>query len=530
MFDRGGGQRSTKSRRVTRDVSFNGPNKGLIKSQRTGSGPDGAADFLLNIFPTTEGGRCRGGSLTKATLPAGVKHLCTFEAATSKLFGATDTAIYDVTAPASPTIPPAASVTGLTSGDWTSQQFVSAGASYLVMVNGADSMRQFDGTSWLAITAVSTPAITGLATSALSHVWTFKRRMWFVQKGTMSAWYLPVLSRAGVLTEFPLGSVFKLGGELLFGATWSLDSGSGLSEVCVFFSSKGEAAVYQGIDPGSDMTLQGVYKMGVPLHKNEWFSAGGDLAIATEDGISAISTAVRTDQSGLFAKAITAPIFEQWASMVKSRLPGSSKFNCKLWSSASLLVVGLPKLTGTDSKALVSNAVTGAWGMVTGWDMSCTVVFKNDFYFGTSEGRIKQADVTGFDDGAPYHCVYLPSFNRFGRNNEKTMVHARCVARTNQSYTLQLFGNTDFQQNIPTPLPVDLLTDSTTWDTAIWNNPASVWGSDENVKAVQSAWQTITGVGTALSAGVSFLSGNLEKPDLEFLRIDMVYEDGQVMG
>src|SRR3546814_3930081 len=87
----------------------------------------------------------------------------------------------------------------------------------------------------------------------MSYVWVYKSRLWFAQKDSMTAWYMDNADSIGGTAEpFPLGGVFGLGGSLLFGSAWSIDSSSdsGLSEQNIFVSTEGEVAVYQGSDPG----------------------------------------------------------------------------------------------------------------------------------------------------------------------------------------------------------------------------------------------------------------------------------------
>src|SRR3546814_4932486 len=104
----------------------------------------------------------------------------------------------------------------------------------------------------------------------MSYVWVYKSRLWFAQKDSMTAWYMDNADSIGGTAEpFPLGGVFGLGGSLLFGSAWSIDSSSdsGLSEQNIFVSTEGEVAVYQGSDPGEAATWSkvGVYRIGKPL-------------------------------------------------------------------------------------------------------------------------------------------------------------------------------------------------------------------------------------------------------------------------
>jgi hypothetical protein len=55
-----------------------------------------------------------------------------------------------------------------------------------------------------------------------------------------------------------MSGVFKYGGYLLCGTSWSISSNSGLYEVCVFITSEGEVAIYDGLNPADTAwTLQG---------------------------------------------------------------------------------------------------------------------------------------------------------------------------------------------------------------------------------------------------------------------------------
>jgi hypothetical protein len=264
-------------------------------------------------------------------------------------------------------------------------------------------------------------AITGVSSDDLSFVWAHKRRLWFVEKNTLSAWYLPVNSIAGAATEFPLDGIFRLGGALLFGGTWSQDSGDGLDDYAVFVTTEGEIAVYQGTDPSTaaDWSLVGVYVIGKPLNKNAWFRGGGDFVILTEDGIVPVSEALMKDRAALQAEAITAPIEDLWQAAIANRA-SAFNFSVSLWSTQTTLFIGTPDLGG-GTRVLVANTRTGAWASVTGWDIQCSVIFNDGLYFGTESGFVVRGDVQGADMGLPYSARYVPKFQDFG--NPKTCLN-----------------------------------------------------------------------------------------------------------
>src|SRR3546814_8758457 len=114
--------------------------------------------------------------------------------------------------------------------------------------------------------SVLAPGITfggGLTSADMSYVWVYKSRLWFAQKDSMTAWYMDNADSIGGTAEpFPLGGVFGLGGSLLFGSAWSIDSSSdsGLSAQNSFVSTAGEVAVYQGSDPGEEIGSASVWE------------------------------------------------------------------------------------------------------------------------------------------------------------------------------------------------------------------------------------------------------------------------------
>ena len=125
----------------------------------------------------------------------------------------------------------------------------------------------------------------------LTHIWKHANRLFFVQGGTMNAWCLPVHAVGGELVYIPLSGATKRGGSLLFGASWSVDSGSGLDDKCIFVTDQGEVVIFAGTDPTSSTNWrqEGCYDISRPLGKNAHVKLGGDILVATIDGIVPLS-------------------------------------------------------------------------------------------------------------------------------------------------------------------------------------------------------------------------------------------------
>jgi hypothetical protein len=169
---------------------------------------------LDNLFPGVSSVTLRGGYDKHATGMTGqIETLMTYSAGTTdKLFAIVGGSIFDVTS-AGPV--GAAVVTGLSNSRWEYTNITTAGGSYLYAANGVDKPRLYNGSSWTAIDGVSTPAITGVTTTTLTSPTLFKNRMWFIQKDTLKAWYLPTASVGGAANALDLSSVAHLGGSIV---------------------------------------------------------------------------------------------------------------------------------------------------------------------------------------------------------------------------------------------------------------------------------------------------------------------------
>jgi hypothetical protein len=514
---------------------------------RDGSALNGAT-MLENYFPTATGVRMRGGSGRYAILGDGsspTRSIFTYVNGNArKLFGATDDAIYDVTTvlyaedtflvdefgqfmvddngdfvviPGSPD----ADVDTLGGGNWSVVQFATPGGVFLRLVNGVDTPQVYDGTTW-----GTAPLITGVTDTTLSYVWAFKQRLFYIQKDTLDAWYLPVDTIGGAATKLPLGGVFTRGGSLLFGASWSLDTGGGLSEQCVFVTTEGEVAVYQGTNPGDAAAWSkvGVYRIGKPRGPKAFIRAGGDLVIATDIGFVPLSQAVQRDIAALSPAAVSYPIEVAWNEVVASH--PNTDWQCVIWPTKQMVLVAHPTEGASDLALFVTNARTGAWARYTEWDVLCLEVFGDRLFFGTNDGRMIEGEVTGADQGATYVATCVPLFDPLkAPASLKTGLTARSVLRAPTEVDAKLSLQVDYTVTLPPP-PDDISTTTeSTWGSAVWGE--SVWGS-ETSKVTYHEWRSTPGSGYALSVATQITSGSLSRPDVELVQTDLTYDVGEI--
>lgn len=509
--------------------TFPAPTRGLVLNENMAATQPGGALRLDNWICTATGIKARGGTTRRATLGSAVQSMFAYKSGASEiLFAATGSAIYNITAVSNVSSVPAPVVSGLSGGDFSAQQFGTAGGDFLYAVNGTDSARLFDGSTWRVITAASAPyAITGVATSALSCVWSYANRLFFVQKNTLYAWALPAASIAGAAVQISLAGVFQRGGTLLFGATWSTDSGSGLDDMCAFFSSEGEVAIYKGLDPASatDWSLQGVYQITRPLGKSAYIRAGGDLLVATETGLVPLSAALSKDAAALSMASVSAPIEPLWLEYV-STYP--ARWTAQKWPELGILLVSMTD-GARDGETLCCNLKTGAWSRFTNIGAACLGFSDGAVFAGGVDGIVRRLESGGSDCGAPFTAVYLGLYE--GTESpaaKKTFLQMLAQFRAGHAIAPSVSAAVDYSDSLP-PLPAssgEFL--SSVWDIGTWDN--ATWDSGSEVRAVKAQWRSVGKTGRVVAPVVQLTFGTTSRPSVELVSVAMTYETGAIVA
>lgn len=382
--------------------------------------------------------------------------------------------------------------------------------------------------------ASAIPGVTfpdGLTTADMSYVWTYKNRLWFAQKESMNAWYLDVDVIGGDADVFPLAGVFGRGGALLFGQSWSLESGSegGLSEQVVFVSEEGEVAVYQGSDPNEAATWSkvGVYRIGKPLGNRAFIRGGGDLAISTSVGLVPLSKAIHLDVTSLNLATVSYGIADAWTAATELRtLTG---WQAELWPEQKMALIAPPMTQDAPTPVVfVSNTETGAWGRYTGWDMRCMEVFGGRLFFGGADGRVMIANVGGDDEGAAYTGVVLPLYTDFGNPAAlKIPTGGRAVVRGTTRVAGQVTFQRDYSLTVPdAPNAVPIASVANLWGAGIWGQ--SVWGGGL-ADVVTMDWCSLGGSGYACSLAYQVTSGAVQPLDVEVVHLEMLYSTAEMI-
>lgn len=478
---------------------------------------------LTNYFPTVSSVNLRGGYSNWATgLGAQVQSLMAYDAgATSKMFGITSAGnIYDVTTAGAVG---AAAVSGLSNGWWEHTNITTAGGSYLYAVNGTDSPRLYDGTTWTAITGVSVPAITGVTTSTLSNVLLFKHRIWFIQKNTLKAWYLPTDAIGGAAQAFDLSAVATLGGYLVDMEAWTLDAGYGADDNLAFITSKGEVIVYRGTDPASAATWteMGSWKLGAPVGARCMMKYGGDLLILTQNGLVPMASALqssRLDPRVALSDKIQGAISASITSYAGSTSSTATGWMMLYYPKQNALWINVPVSVGSQQQ-YVMNTITKSWCNFTDWAANCWESLNDEPYFGAN-GVVCRAWTTGYaDNSSNITGTALQAFNYFGaRGVKKYFTRARTSILTNGTPSIAVGMNVDFSLAEVTASLSFAPNASGVWDTALWDS--GLWGAGSTIS---NTWLGVTGIGYCGAVQLQSASMGME---ISWASTDVVYQQG----
>lgn len=406
----------------------------------------------------------------------------------------------------------AAAVTGLTSAVWQHTMFSTSAGAFLFIVNGVDAPRHYNGSVW------ATPAITVATPSTFVTVTAHKNRLWFAQKSTLDAWYLPTSSVAGAAVKFSLGGLCKLGGELTAIGTWSRDGGDGADDLLVFLTSEGEALVYQGTDPASAATwsLVGVFRIARPITRRCFVKAGADLGALVLDGPVSLTQVLPSAGSSQRRATLTDKISDAFR-LAHSIAPSNSAWSILEVPSEGLIVMNVPGATTGMSTQFVMSADTGGWSKWSGIDATSIGVFDDELYFGKVDGTVSKYGETYTDDGVPITATLQTAFVAMKGVEEKRYVMARPLMQGPQGYNPAFMVRTNYDITPPNITTSAISSGGSEWDEGEWD--VAEW---ETAGVPITKWQSVSGVGSTVSLAFS-VAADVE---VSLQAVDLMFDTG----
>ena len=481
--------------------------------------PDEAI-VLDNWWPTPTSVNVRNGAANHVTGMTGTpQSLMSYStpAGSKKLFAATNNNLYDVTSAG--TVGSAESAGTITNDYWQHLNVTTSGGSYLYIVNGVDKPRLYNGTTWTEIDGASTPNVTGVTTTNLIHIALWKNRVWFVEKNTLKAWYLPTGAVGGAAAAVDLSAQCRRGGFLMAIGSWTIDAGDGIDDHLVFVTSEGEVLVYKGTDPASSTTfaLVGRWDVGRPIGRRCFGKLAGDLLLISTDGVLPLSRALQSSRvNPRVALTDRIQLAMTEAATLYATVTG---WQLVLYPEANMMLLNVPNST-TVSQQYAMNLLHGAWARFSGWNAACWEYHNGEIYYATSTKVVKAWSGLA-DMGTNIAADCQSAFNYFNSRRQKRWTMARPIVASTGRPPLSIGINIDFQDNAPLGVVSSAAVAGGGWDAGTWDS--SVWGGQQTI---YRQWQGLRGVGFTASTRLRYDGQGYE---VSWISTDYVFEQGGIL-
>lgn len=432
---------------------------------------------LDNWFPRTTDCVSRGGNTEHAAgLTNNGKTLAVYNAASgsNKLFAATASGIYDVSTAGAV----GAAAVSRTSGKHQWLNFGDGTNFYLMMFNGVDAPAFYDGSSWIEVTTISSPALTGITPADVISAFDFKGRLMLILKSYLGFGYLTAGAAGGAVSLFPLDGDASEGGYVMAGMAWSRDAGDGPDDFAAFVTSEGQVLVFQGTNPASANTWAkvGTYKIGKPLGRRCLVKYGGDIVVLTQNGAFPLSAALQTDEAERSKLALSFKVenaFNEAAAIYGSNFGWCAT----LFPGKSAMLVNVPVAEDGTHYQYVMNTITKAWCRFLGWNAEDFAIFNGELYFTSGTAVYKAWNGTA-DNDEVITLYGKTAFQYFGDFNVKQFLMFRPVLRVNGTLQFLTDIDVDFRDNEITGTAEYTVTAGALWDVALWDEAYWAAGMD----------------------------------------------------
>lgn len=520
---------------ITKSVPIPAPTLGINAVDGLSEMGPRDAIYSYNMYPGQYGLKVRNGYEEHATnvgVAGGGRTLIPYKGsslAEDTLFCTSQEGIFDITASGSvfvalETFPTQNSTSGY--GQFSAYETI--GGRYMLYCDEANGYYYYDedASDWVK---PGVGDVTGVDPANLVAVTIHKERIWFVEKNTGAAWYLPVGQVVGAATRFNFGSRFKVGGYLVNLYSWTVDGGEGLDDYFVAVSSAGDVIVFKGTDPAvaANWGLQGSWFIGQPpAGRRVAGSFGGELYLLSSYGVIPItkllSGAVVQEQNSAISERITPLIKAQM-----SNLRNSLGWEVQLIPDGNLLIVSVPIVDGNRDIQFVQSLNKTGWGIYRDLPYYTGGEWNGTFYFsdgagtvyshtgtvdnlnlaGTSSDEIEFSVLTAFQD--------LPPQGTF-----KRVQYARATFLSQGTPGYEITVRYDYQLEEGDPVITASTTGGALWDTAIWDS--SFWGGGFVVTQTP-----VGGAGMGRSVALA-LRGN-SSIDTTLVKFEVLFDGGNYL-
>lgn len=508
--------------------------KGYTEWARNLPGPTAAVPTVMSYYPATANPVVL--SVLPMLVPNFTRMLVEPRGPTTppagKLFAAANNRIYDVTPGGLGAWVAQVGVVGL-GNYWTWINYQNIAGSFLAVTNELGGYAYYNGSVWATpIQGTAAGQIEGVDPAKLCHVMAFKKRLWFVEKDSTRAWYLPVSQITGKVTSFDFGEQFPHGGHLAELENWTVDGGVGVDDYLIAISSQGDVVVYKGTDPNSaaDFALHGVWYVGaLPNSRRCCVNTGGDIHILSHYGITPLSILLAAkDMAQLEQGRLSYLISPLIARLMRdyATLPG---WQINMIPKEELMLIRVPQgALDFGGQFLALKLGTGAWCVLKDLPYTDFVSIDSAVFAGTNDSRVVRAFdgpldnvLIGQKTGLSIQCVVTPAFQSMGTPGQQKvfkLIRPTFITTFTPSLEIQILTDYGPPKASVTPTLPDLTQsywDEDRWDVAKWS------GIQEPI----TEWLGCHGVGFAGTSQLNYKTGG----DTVLASIDFWTEAGGVM-
>lgn len=508
-------------RAASRIAHISAPLKGLSLSSKLTPGDPLTAPILKNFVIEDDRIECRAGyiKIAQAAVAAPIEHLIPWYGPAAKLLGASNNNLLDSQTGA-------IIKGGFTSNDWSWTSFSNLGtADFTVMVNGINGVWSWDGTlgtgTGIVKETVTAPAsATWIVPDQFQIVLSHMNRLWFADSSNLAVYYLPIQQKSGEVVPIPLNGVFKRGGFVKAMYTWSIDGGAGMDDRLVIFTSNGECAIWQGIDPDVDLSLVGVFRFDPPMSKHSVINYGGELYVLISTGLVPLSTMIRAETENLGKEDRNViSLFLSEAILYRDR-PGWSTF---LNPSTGRLLCNIPQGAPNKYMQMVRHMPRPVWSQFADLPARCWGWINPFLFFGDDTGGFYRMHPQNLNDnGNPILVDVQPAWSLYRTVAQKHFKMVLPHIITDGAPMPMLDFRTDYDTSPPVNQPdVTEVLSGALWDVATWD--VDYWAQE--VRTVNN-WQGVAALGRV---GAPRLTAAILNCNFGIAGFDVLYEPGAAL-
>jgi hypothetical protein len=534
----------TAKQQATQATVFPAPLRGMDARVPLAADKLDSCIWAINMVPTEYAMRVRRGyRVWQEGLGAEVRSIIPYigssqSGVADKLFVATENGIYDCTTQGGvPALKVAFSAQSVDAGHGVYQHYVDeSGDDTLFFADGENGLFRYEPTTdtWAQAAGIQAgpTAIGTFDITDVVYITVHKLRIWLVTKDANKAWYLPIRSATGDLTEFFFASKFKHGGDLVGLYNWTVDGGLGRDDHLVAIGRGGDVIPWTGEDP-SDVTTwtsTGTFYVGpVPKGRRVASEYGGELFILSKFGISSLTALMQgTNPADPYSNQIGHKIARLLRSDLQT-LSGDYGWSVRFSANIGSLIITTPIRDDGRYRQYVYNFSTEGWGLWRDVPLLSSNTWQGELMIGTENGAVGRMDqnrdnidIDG-DGGDPIEWFMLTSFSHLGSPGQfkrAKMVRCNFVAESEPLYEV----STHYDYNTTEPPPPTGAVGppfGSFWDSGLWGN--ALW----SVSLLNPYYALLGTTGIGRSVAIALVGQSNVETD--FVSFDVLWDTGGLL-